>query len=145
MRNDEFLGCSCLSIVGLVLVAVPLVMVEAYNALVAIVATVIFGGGIYALYLNNTTPEQRRERRERRARAQEQEKRAKLAAATTLEAFSNMTGVEFEEFMAEFFRHVGYSVRTTAASGDQGPGPVLTEGWADHCGTSQEVRCSRRE
>jgi hypothetical protein len=120
MENDEFLGCGCLLIVGLVIVDIPLAMIGEYGWLVAIDAFVIFGVGIYALYLNNTTPEQRRERRERHARAQEQEKRARLAAATTLEAFSNMTGVEFEEFMADFFRHVGYSARTTAGSGDQG-------------------------
>jgi restriction system protein len=36
------------------------------------------------------------------------------------DAIDRMSGEEFEEFMAEFFRRQGYSVRRTGASGDQG-------------------------
>lgn len=38
----------------------------------------------------------------------------------TIEMIDNMTGVQFESFMAEYFKTLGYKVRITKASGDQG-------------------------
>lgn len=124
MGDDDILGCGCLGIVALVIVAMPIALIWEYPWLIIFV---IIGIGIYLLYLNNTV-DQRRERRQARARAQEQEKRAKIAAGATLNAFDSMAGVEFEEFMADFFRHVGYEARTTPGSGDQGMDLFLQKG-----------------
>jgi HJR/Mrr/RecB family endonuclease len=80
---------------------------------------------------------QREEKRRKRAEQREEErKRAEQERAEQIEALlerdafresvDDMSGVEFENFMANVFDQKGYPIQTTPASGDQGVDLLVT-------------------
>ena len=72
----------------------------------------------------------RREQQEEELRREEQEREEQVEALLQRDAFRDsvdyMTGVEFENFMANVFAQKGYPVQLTPATGDQGVDLLLT-------------------
>jgi hypothetical protein len=140
-RRDDFdpEGCGCFAFFILLIVAIPIGLAIEYPWLlvpaVLVGALLIYGWRI-----------EKRERREQEAleqdeaarlyeeaiRSEEEARRqmiAEVARKTDVtQAVAYMTGVEFEEFMAEFLTLQGYEVELTKASGDQGVDLLLKEG-----------------
>lgn len=128
-------GCGCLVFLILIIVAIPIGLVIEYPWLLI---PIILVAGLYALHLSNTS-EERKERREREAEerrravlAEEENKLWRVATARTraelMSRLQQMSGLEFERFMAEFLKSQGYSVEATVASGDQGVDLLLNTG-----------------
>jgi restriction system protein len=71
--------------------------------------------------------EQERKDREEERRGAERKQREKVLRQkeTALNHMRSMSGVEFENFLAAFFRRQGYIVNTTPGSGDQGADLLL--------------------
>lgn len=59
------------------------------------------------------------------------------------DAVERMTGVEFESFLCQLFAKMGFSVRTTPASGDQGGDLILTGPTSNHRAVVQAKRSAR--
>lgn len=72
----------------------------------------------------------RREQLEEQRRREERERQEQIEALLQRDAFSetvdDMSGTDFENFMANVFDQKGYAVQTTPASGDQGVDLLVT-------------------
>lgn len=146
--SDSTLGCGCLSIITLVVLAVAAGLIGGPPWLYIIVAVVLLtvyvqgyrNGGFeqangqtsaQATQTNTQSNQQYVAQREAEAAElerliaiEEQNRQKALSAALRhselMEEIGRLSGTEFEAFVAEFLEAQGYAVQTTMASGDQG-------------------------